>query len=69
MRTREEARKARFSLINPVCGFLVEELGELQGSVTRSMVEQEGNAVREDLPQQPASQVPKVLGPHSLFMQ
>jgi hypothetical protein len=31
------------------------------------MVEQEGNGVAEDLPQQPASQVPEVLGPHPLY--
>jgi hypothetical protein len=54
-------------LVNPMCGFLVEELRESQGSVTRSMVEQEGNGVAEDLPQQPASQVPEVPGPYPLY--
>jgi hypothetical protein len=39
----------------------------LQGAVTRSVVEQEGNSVAKDLPQQPARQVPEVLGPHSLY--
>ena len=50
-----------------MCGFLVEELRELQGSVTRSMVEQEGNGVAENLPEQPASQVPEVPGPYPLY--
>ena len=30
------------------------------------MVEQKGNGVAEDLPQKPAGQVPKIVGPHSL---
>jgi len=34
--------------------------------VTRSVVEQKGNGVAEDLPQKPAGQVPKIFGPHSL---
>ncbi len=49
-----------------MCGFLVEELRELQRAVTRSVVEQEGNGVAEDLPKQPTGQVLKVFGPHSL---
>jgi hypothetical protein len=31
------------------------------------VVEQEGDGVREDLAQQPACQVPEVLGPHPLY--
>jgi hypothetical protein len=46
---------------------LVEEFRELQRTVTRSVVEQEGNGVAEDLAQQPADQVPKIFGPHSLY--
>jgi hypothetical protein len=38
----------------------------LQRTVTRSVVEQEGNGVAEDLAQQPAGQMPKIFGPHSL---
>ena len=38
----------------------------MQRTVTRSVVEQEGNGVAEDLAQQPAGQVPKIFGPHSL---
>jgi hypothetical protein len=38
----------------------------LKGSVTSSVVEQEGDGVREDLPKQPASQVPEVLSPYPL---
>jgi hypothetical protein len=38
----------------------------LERTVTRSVVEQEGNGVAEDLAQQPAGQVPKIFGPHSL---
>ena len=39
----------------------------MQRSVALSMVEQESDGVREDLPQQPAGQVPDVLGPHPLY--
>jgi hypothetical protein len=39
----------------------------LQGSVTSSVVEQEGDGVREDLPKQPAGQVPEVLSPYPLY--
>ena len=46
---------------------LVEELSQLQGPITSLVVEQEGNGVREDLPQQPAAQMPEVLGPHPLY--
>src|ERR671926_709957 len=53
-------------LVNPMCGFLVDELRELQRAVARTVVEQEGDGVAEDLPQQPAGQMPKVFGPHSL---
>jgi hypothetical protein len=38
----------------------------LQRSVPGPVVEQEGHGVAEDLPKQPAGQVPKVFGPHSL---
>jgi hypothetical protein len=49
-----------------MCGFLAEESSQLQGPVTSSVVEQEGDGVTENLPKQPASQVPQVLGPHLL---
>jgi hypothetical protein len=52
---------------NPMCRFLVQELRELQRAVTRSVVEQERHGVVQDIPQQPADQVPKVFGPHSLY--
>ena len=38
----------------------------MQRWVAAPMVEQEGHSVCEDLAQQPAGQVPKVFGPHSL---
>jgi hypothetical protein len=38
----------------------------LQRTVTCSVVEQEGNAVAEDIAKQPGGQVPKIFGPHSL---
>jgi len=50
-----------------MCRFLVEGLRELKRAVTRSVVEQEGHGVAQDLPQQPADQVPKVFGPDSLY--
>jgi hypothetical protein len=39
----------------------------LQRLVARPMVEQESHSVREDFAQQPASKMPEVLGPHSLY--
>ncbi len=39
----------------------------MQGLVARPMVEQEGHGVTQDLPKQPASQVPQILGPHPLY--
>jgi hypothetical protein len=39
----------------------------LQRLVARPVVEQEGDGVTENLAQQPAGQVPKVLGPHPLY--
>ncbi len=50
-----------------MCRFLVEELRELQGAIASPMVEQEGNCVAKDLPQQPASQVPQIFGPYPLY--
>jgi hypothetical protein len=38
----------------------------LQGSVTSSVVEQEGDGVREDFAQQPARQMPQIARPHPL---
>ena len=38
----------------------------MERTVTRSVVEQEGNGVAEYLAQQPAGKVPKIFGPHSL---
>jgi hypothetical protein len=49
-----------------MCGFSVEESSQLQGLVTSSVVEQEYNGVAENFPNQPASQVPQVLGPYLL---
>ena len=46
---------------------LVEEFCELQRSVAHPMVEQEGHGVAQDLPKQPAGQVPEILGPHPLY--
>ena len=39
----------------------------MQRSVALLMVEQKSECVTQDLPQQPAPQVPEVLGPHPLY--
>ena len=52
---------------NPMCKFLEKEPRELQRSVALLMVEQESDGVTQDLPKQPAIQVPEVLGPHPLY--
>ena len=38
-----------------------------KGLVARSLVEQEGNRVAENLPQQPTRQMPEVFRPHPLY--
>ena len=48
---------------------MVEELRELHRTVTRSVVEQEGDGVAEDLPEQHASLVPGILRPPPLLME
>ena len=52
------------TIVDPMCGFLAEEIEELQ---RLPMVEQEGNRVAQDLPKQPGAQVPEVLGPYLLY--
>ncbi len=45
----------------------MEEFSELQRPIAGPVVKQERHGMAEDLPQQPAGQVPKVLSPHPLY--
>jgi len=50
-----------------MCEFLQKESRELQRSVALPMVEHESDSVTQDLPKQPASQVPEVPSPYPLY--
>jgi hypothetical protein len=56
-------------IVNPWCRFLVEELRELQEAIIRSMVEQEGNGVAQDLPKHSASAKCQRSLAHTLFIE
>ncbi len=45
----------------------MEEFSQSQRSVAQQMVEQEGDGVAQDLPEQPACQVPQIACPHPLY--